>query len=606
MKKIIILVLLFVIFVVNGGMVWGQLACGPTQLGGLGCLPTISSCGFVQCETKYNSCDGIVSATCLGETATCLAIFNECIASCPECPCEAEYYPCLETAFTKYAGEQAACIGIANVLQTSIIDGGVFGGVGCGEMTECVLKSSLVKDATNVMNCQSELTSEAKARVISDYAGGREEEIINQMDIKKWPELNKNLNFKIPNTVIGQGQFAEGLDGFFTNDFYQAQSNAIRATDIVREAVAIANQGGPFYIAEQSWVNYLVDTLGISPKDLPKFLAGQGLTKLAGLLFGGGDEDEDQNNYRRTNSDAAGNANTVADTYQSNCQASLVYCSPKVTNVPGYKKCENQPLCIQDNCYSSTQCTAALSKDAKIQVASLHVIDKKLNNMFTMTGSENKGVVYQDDGFVNIDQGGTTKLSIAGEGAFITDANSNQLYVGSGTTTYLGNGNEDKDTYLTNAAIYDFKSKVGVEGVNEIEQKRLEKPQAGSQKQAFELAVTFNKQDLKPYKNSIDIGKLREHYQILARGFSNIILLENNKVFPLATRNYAKGDALIVKYKNVRISNAYSINDENYEYTIKAIDDSTKVIAKNGKVIQDSGPFSYKLSKRQSLLVYNI
>ena len=72
------------------------------------------------------------------------------------------------------------------------------------------------------------------------------------------------------------------------------------------------------------------------------------------------------------------------------------------------------------------------------------------------------------------------------------------------------------------------------------------------------------------------------------------------------TRNYAKGDALVVEHKNARISNAYSVNDEAYEYTIKPIGDSTKVMAKNGKVIQDSGPFSYKLSKRQSLLVYNV
>ena len=48
----------------------------------------------------------------------------------------------------------------------------------------------------------------------------------------------------------------------------------------------------------------------------------------------------------------------------------------------------------------------------------------------------------------------------------------------------------------------------------------------------------------------------------------------------------------------------YIVDDENYQYTIKTIGDSTKVIAKDEKIIQDSGPMNKKLSRRQSLLVY--
>ncbi len=70
------------------------------------------------------------------------------------------------------------------------------------------------------------------------------------------------------------------------------------------------------------------------------------------------------------------------------------------------------------------------------------------------------------------------------------------------------------------------------------------------------------------------------------------------------TRNLAKGDSLIVKNRNIKIPNTYIVNDEDYEYTIKTIGDSTKVLTKNGKVIQDSGSLKYGLSPRQTLLVY--
>ena len=59
-----------------------------------------------------------------------------------------------------------------------------------------------------------------------------------------------------------------------------------------------------------------------------------------------------------------------------------------------------------------------------------------------------------------------------------------------------------------------------------------------------------------------------------------------------------------MKNKNVKVTDAYVVSDGSYEYNIKTIDDSTKVLIKNGKVIQDSGPLNYDLSPRQTLLVY--
>jgi len=584
-------------FAVSGVIVNGQTNCKDASPDPKPSLCEDSSyCGASKCSSTYDAKQQIASTSCEEAQESCKLI----------CQCETF----CDSAQTILKNGLKTAVSAATAVFQNMLNSGTFGDAQCNEMSSCVTGSPSLNDAPKITECQASLSSAAREEVIKKYIGKEAQIVTEELDIIKFaPELNKHPEFQIPNNVAGQLKFANGLSSeSFTNEFYQAQSSALRASEAARQAVAFANQYGLRYLAEKSFIDYLTGFFGLkdfSPEEIAKSLAKQGLSsvasKLAGIIFGGGGGDAAQASHQNGVQNAARYAlDTVLGNPITN-NLGVAVCP----NKPEYGGSIGQPDCIW-NPKDGFQCFKCIPNYASIFTGSIHVIDNKLNNMFTMTGKENEGIVYQKDGFVNIDKGGTTKLSVAGEGAFITDASNNQLYVGAGTTTYLGIGNEDKDTYLTNSVIYDFKSKVGVDNVNEIEQKRLQKSPTGSQKQAFELAVTFNKHDLKPYKNSIDIGKLQEHYQILTRGFSNIILLENSKVFPIATRNYAKGDSLIVKYKNVRISNDYLVNDESYEYAIKSIDDSTKVIAKNGKVIQDSGPFSYKLSKRQSLLVYNI
>ncbi|MBS3096542.1 hypothetical protein J4480_03825 [Candidatus Woesearchaeota archaeon] len=565
MRKIIFILMLVIGFVVSGGFVSGQ-GCGPTPLVASACFGIGAvACGYGKCEAEYIALDATASGVCNTAVGVCDAELNSCMDACVE-GCEALCLPpwetCLEAAWVAYTASIQASITTANALQTNIISIGDYASLPCTEMNHCYLKIGSNLASPQTLSCGG-ISKEAYINVIKNFGK------TNALD----------LGTNIPISMLADSEiWAAGAQYGLEVPFWrQVLVNAYWLAELTSH---------PFVRVAQALYSAVSTVMG--------FFKGES-----------GAADPDGVAYSQGNANLAQNAITTALNTQATGTTRMAIC-PEDSKRFGASA--GKPNCVIDLKNGATQCISCLPGEGVVEVryASIHVIDKKLNNMYTMTGSENMGVVYQNDGFVNIDKGGTTKLSVAGEGAFITDANSNQLYLGAGTTTYFGIGNDDRDTYLTNSVIYDFKSKVGVEGVNEIEQKRLEKPQAGSQKQAFELAVTFNKKDLKPYKNSIDIGKIQEHYRILARGFSNIILLENSNIFPFVTRNYAKGDALVVEHKNARISNAYSVNDEAYEYTIKPIGDSTKVMAKNGKVIQDSGPFSYKLSKRQSLLVYNV
>ncbi len=587
MKKIVFILMLLVVLVVNSVLVNAQ--CSPALTPPTACND-VSLCGSVSCVFQW-------SPKVATAVTTCSSFYAGCMACNAEPPCECDVQAVVLNPFSESV---QAAFDSAQGAVDSLIDGGVFSSAPLIELNNCI-HESIIKNSLSDFNVIKQkpdfIHLDTYQELLQKYPGKIEGFLeYNNLNVQNALMQNQYL-FEQATTwnefLSGNIPKGEGLNAYTNLQKWSILGDPIVADAMVAKEIELTyfNQIG--VTALKLYNNPIIKAISM----------GSTLFSIASAASGGDDDDKDKKSFDQ-------NKQLQAQNGINNALNSQAVGTSEWTNCPNHRAtiCNGKPVCVLDNKDGASQCIAALSGGDKMKVtfSSINVIDTQLNNMFTLTGSDNEGVVYQNDGFVNIDKGGTTKLSIAGEGVFVTDANSNQLYVGSGTTTYLGNGNEDRDTYLTNAAIYDFKSKVGVEGVNEIEQKRLGKPPAGSQKQAFELAVTFNKQDLKPYKNSIDIGKLQEHYQILARGFSNIILLENNKVFPLATRNYAKGDALIVKYKNVKISNAYSVNDENYEYTIKPIDDSTKVIAKNGKVIQDSGPFSYKLSKRESLLVYDI
>lgn len=545
MKKGLVLgLILMMVFVVGGGIVEGQ-GCGPTPWP-VGCLGSLA-CAYTKCIAEYDLCDTAATSICYA-----------CVDSCSGDP--SEIAACVAACFATYSTEVISCQAQAFALQESIITNGIFETsiVPCNEINHCLLKNvpGTLKSFDRLGCAGIDLKTYVK--IITEYGASNPSEIA----------------WNTPLSVLAD----ESIRAAMAN--VGMQIPALRQIELY------------LYMAYNVYTNPYIR--------IPLTLASLGQL-ISGKLSQG--DDKDQAAFRN----AASNDATTDITTTSNSQAigtsSWVYCSPKLIEVKGYEKCENYPVCVKND---AEQCVAVLpgGGDVKVTFGSIHIIDKKLNNMFTLTGSENKGVVYQPDGFVNIDKGGTTKMSVAGEGAAITDYKSNQLFIGKGTTFYFGTGNEHSNLYLTNSFVFDSNSKVAVDAVNGIEQNKFKTASRGELKQNIELALTFDQFELNPYKNSIDISKLQTKYQILTRGFSNMILLEKEKLFPLVTRNFAKGGSLIVNYKNVKVPNIYIVDDGNYQYTIKTVGDSTRVIAKDEKIIQDSGPMGKKLSKKQSLLVY--
>ncbi len=556
MKKIILFGLVLVMVFAVSGVVNGQAGgCGPTPLGSLGCLPTTISCGFTQCLGEYTTLDETASGVCEGCVEVCIPPY-----------CDPN-----EVCFTPYKGSIEMSVTTANDLQTGIIDGGDFSSdIPCGEMNHCFLNVGSLQIGSLPMldKCSGSINPETYAQTIEGYA----------------KEFGIDLGNNIP------------LDKLTQQVVWDAATKYGLELPIVKQTLANA-----IMLAKNTWgaIKPFVDFF-----DNPIFkifsLAKTGYDLISGLTGGAEQAASDAANLAAAKNDIddADNSNPDGTATLSDCKNHRL------------DDCVNHPSCVIDSRGGSLQCLAALpgGKDGRVKVTfgSLHVIDRRLNNMFTLTGKQNQGVVYQKDGFVNIDKGGTTKISVAGEGAFITDINNNQLYIGPGTTFYYGKGDSEEDTYVTNAMILDYDSRIGVADVNAKEQQNYPKNTEKNLKQNIELAVTFNQHGLQGYKNAVNIEKSKESYEILTRGFSDILLLEEEKVFPLVTRNYAKGDASVIMHRNVKIPNTYIVNDETYEYTIKTIGDSTKVITKNGKVIEDSGSFDTRLSRRQNILVNNI
>ncbi len=624
MKKATILVLSFVlVFLVSIGIVSaqvspqaaGQALCKPVEFGilGSGVACSISNaCGFNKCEGIYTPCESAASAKCI----TCM---NGC--SAPGSP-----PGCVAGCVADFQGMHEACMGSAIAAQNTLLSSGSFLAniVPCNEMNSCIKdpKRGLLTSETmesGMLKCP-ELDMDARKKVVEELKKRNSEfrrifENSIQLDDPEWQkvlleEMTKGYDFVDTNRLAQFIQSCKsgecGVNSKALSKALTAQDSKILAAKEVRDAMAFAEVKLPW------WKQALV-----TGNVLNQNLVFRWGTRIAGVastgygiynkLFAGEEEDEEEAPFNRNTQQLAQNDWNSA---QSAAQNPQVAGDSVWTSCPGHRdgRCAGQAFCVTDE-MGASQCISALPGGGDVTVAfsSIYIIDNIQKNLFTLKGPQNDGVVYHDDGFVNIDKGGTTKISVAGIGALITDFIMNRLFLGRGTTTYLGNGNADAGTYLTNTFILDYSSSVGVDAVNPTEQNRFkESTQIANFKQDNELAFTVNQLSLKPYKNAVDIGNLQGQYQILTRGFSNIVLAEKDKIFPLMTRNFAKGDALIVKNKGVKIPNTYLVNDGNYQYTIKTIGDSTKVLAKNGKVIQDSGPLGSQLSRRQAILVYNV
>jgi len=620
MRKTIVLVLFLMILIVFTFKIYAQgaeAACGPFPAPEE-CLDT-TNCGAKECTGVYDAIEVPASTKCHADDKLCQApvVTGSCefdalytctsssgaFESCDPATCTLE---CQAPVYSTYGAAVASAKSAGISARVARIAGGQFalGVTPCAEINNCLASvgSGAMKNFEG-MSC-SKLDQSNIEKILKEYGE------TNKAEIEKFANL-KDANMQ--KAILSQkyefqdpGKLAEFIRGCNTicdqtalNDFAAQQSRSVLANQDVRAAMTAAKIELPWWKQVLVTAEVLKNNPYIQAAGVIGGIVGLG-KDVFGLFNGNNDKKQDtynQNNYYGAQSDisAAQNSQGAGTSLWSNC--------------PGHRssECTGKPICVVDTRDGASQCLAVLPGGGitDVKFGSIYVIDNKQNNMFTLKGTQNEGVVYQKDGYVNIDKGGTTKISVAGQGALITDINNNQLYLGRGTTTYLGIGNEDFDTYLTNTFVLDFGSKVAVNAVNEIEQNRFKNNANQIARQNNELALTINKYNLKPYKNAVDIGNLQWHYQILTRGSSDIMLVEKNKIFPLAARNLAKGDSLIVKNKNVKISNTYVVNDGNYEYTIQTIDDSTRVFTKNKKIIQDSGPLDKKLSERQSLLIYS-
>ncbi|MBI2658779.1 hypothetical protein HYX05_01595 [Candidatus Woesearchaeota archaeon] len=605
MRKIIIVML----FVILMQIVYGQpsAGCGPTPAPA-SCLDSLA-CGAKECVAVYEPLDAAASGTCNSAVAKIMAEYAECLAKCEEnfgitCgACETKKEAGLEATFSAYKAAVTTNKELAVATQTGIVKGGSFflKLIPCSEMINCFMQTpSFIQTAEGLKMARNCLSLQAIKFFLGQVGNIAYEKIDKDADPTepKTAQAMVEENYQTHSTTVAAGVIntcANNCDKAALTNFVKAQDSAILADPSVRSAMVNAQVNNEEKALEVSKVVMSNNQNYQSAQTMPAN-AKESLEN---------DPNQAQSQYFAENAQAA---KSELDSEAAKAAGQVTTNQVVWTNCPGHRDgaCSGQPNCIQDLKDGASQCLTVLPPSSQVDIgfSSLHVIDKKQSSMFTLKGTENEGVVYQQDGFVNIDKGGTTKISVAGQGVSATDANSNQLYIGRGTTTYLGTGSESPETYLTNTFIFNPKSSVAVAAVNQQEQQKLRESRAININRDEKLSLTFDKQKLSLYMNAVDISGFAVNYLILTRGFSNIKLVERDKSFPLASRNNAKGDSLIVKNKDVAISKGYNVNDGTYNYIIKTAGSSTKVFAENGKTIEDSSPMSSEVSPRQQILLY--
>jgi len=264
-------------------------------------------------------------------------------------------------------------------------------------------------------------------------------------------------------------------------------------------------------------------------------------------------------------------------------------------------------------CGGSLQCTTVGAIHPAVILncfPNLNVIDPIANNMFTLMGFKNMGVVFQNDGYVNVDDIGSTVISVGSQGVLIDDILDNHIFLGGGTHTYNGAGTGAQHIYETDSFFWKIGTNVAFVGTDDKDGDEFGKVSLPSGALTFKtsidkFAISFDRFTLPNFPNTIDLGQVGVGSQIIAKGFGDVVLLGQEKFFPILIRNVLKGDSLIVYNKNVKVLEKYIAKDAIYNYEIISDGVSTKVFAKNGKIIQDSDSLPLDLTPRQRSLVYN-
>lgn len=231
---------------------------------------------------------------------------------------------------------------------------------------------------------------------------------------------------------------------------------------------------------------------------------------------------------------------------------------------------------------------------------SIHIINKK-KNMFTLDGWLNTGIIDHDI-YYSLSPGGKTIFSFASPvGEFLEDGHARLLWVGPGTTSYLG---DFFDRYTTNTNLWHFPSHVYLQQPDYRRKKK-----ETSDPPAHQMVITFDKKQF-DYSHGADIAMTNcEHVTVLAHGFFDMSFLsETEGIFPILLRSRALGDSDIVYNPGLVLLKSYALLDErNYAYRIFSYDDSTKVHTFKNDIIEDSGskPMT-TLTERERRLVYTL
>ena len=576
--------------------------------------PDIKSCGNLACVNTYTPCHAGSIGTCKGTTAktasTCAGCEEVCEAAA-EMGCE----PAEKCYAPKEAGDSAAigllgeelidCAVAADTAQKGILSGGNFitSITPCPEMNNCYLSSAAGVGTTAEGFKSGCLSKEAIKEFINKNPQLKNS--INQYGAENIKDsavrdgiLESGFDEADPKLAEAMANYCKGVcDQAELNQWFTNQPRETLADIGVRKAMAAANIQIPWW----KQLVVLEEIISSNPYvKAAKYLYAAGST-VFGLLKP--DPEPVQKQYYQQNYIVA--QNDINDKTASD-STGLGTSTWVVCQNHRDIKCARGADCFKDIKQGAVQCAAALpnSEQVKVTFSSINVIDKEEINMYTLTGEENTGVVYEENGFVNIDKGGTTKVQVAGDGAYVSDVNNNLLVLDKGTTTYYGTGNEFEDVYVTNTYVLDLDTMISFNSLNPQEQSKYREKNS-KYKDINELAVTFGKGKLANFKNAIDEKKNGFSSEIQTRGFSNAAILEKRKYFPFVTRIFAKGDSTIIRNQNVMVESQHKVNDEKYTYIIKSNGRSTQVYNANGFILEDSGQLMRELSRRQLFMLYN-
>ncbi len=227
---------------------------------------------------------------------------------------------------------------------------------------------------------------------------------------------------------------------------------------------------------------------------------------------------------------------------------------------------------------------------------SIHIINQK-NNMFTLEGWLNNGVINHD-AYYTISSGGKTMLDFASPtGEFVEDSHERFLWIGPGTTQYLG---DFFDRYTTNTNIWHFQSQVYVQQPDF---------RGNASIQPHPLELTFDRRRFEG-PHGVDITTTSPTWTTLhPKGFFDVGLLSGIAgIFPFVLRGRALGDSDIVYNPGVNLLKTYAVRDEKeYIYSVKSYDESTKVHTAANFIIEDSASVPITtLTPREKKLVYEL